>query len=353
MVTFAGMKDTMNMSIIWVVLIVLGAFCQTVLAVSSNFIASPELGDEDWTNAVNWDNGVPNSRTDAGIANSVRIGAATSAATNRLRVGWGSLAEYSPTGLLTVEGDLTVHHSIVLGSDGDGANGTMVVEAGATVDNLSMASSGKFSVGANGIAELFVSGTIKSDSMEITNWESFGSIGTVHVLPGGVVDLAGRLTVDFGFGTGSLIISPGGSLSTGENWGGWLDTWELSGAIRAMPGASLVVTNHAMNSGRTYTAVGFVESDFNEDGDVDGADFLAWQRGTEYPGYAYKSEGDANNDYFIDGLDLEIWKIQFGGETGIVTVVTPVPETATGLLAIGALVTTIGCGFRPRSCLGI
>jgi len=220
---------------------------------SSNFVLSP--GDDDWTNAANWDQGLPDLATDVGIADSARIGVATSAEANILRVGWASLAAFNETGLLTVEGDLTVYHSIRLGSDGTGVNGTMVVEAGATVDNLSMAAVGEFWVGATGTAELFVLGTINSASMDITNWQDPGTTtGTVNVLPGGVVNLAGRLTVGGWGGNASLLISPGGSLSTGDNWSGMLDSWELSGAIRATLGATLVVTPHTTDAGRTYTA---------------------------------------------------------------------------------------------------
>ena len=55
-------------------------------------------------------------------------------------------------------------------------------------------------------------------------------------------------------------------------------------------------------------------ADFDSDGDVDGADFLAWQRGFGTPG-ANKPDGDADNDNDVDAIDLVVWADQYGGLT--------------------------------------
>jgi len=54
-------------------------------------------------------------------------------------------------------------------------------------------------------------------------------------------------------------------------------------------------------------------ADFDEDNDVDGFDFLAWQRGfgTESP-LAAKSDGDADHDNDVDSADLGFWQDQYG-----------------------------------------
>ncbi len=55
-------------------------------------------------------------------------------------------------------------------------------------------------------------------------------------------------------------------------------------------------------------------SDFNNDGTVDGADFLIWQQNNgeaALPGD--KSTGDANGDLAVDGDDLGEWQDHFGG----------------------------------------
>ena len=73
-------------------------------------------------------------------------------------------------------------------------------------------------------------------------------------------------------------------------------------------------------------------ADFDGDLDVDGEDFLIWQRGAGIG--ATLSQGDANGDAIVDGLDLDVWKEQFGmpdGPSG--TNAGAVPEPNTLLLA--------------------
>ncbi|BBO31262.1 hypothetical protein [Lacipirellula parvula] len=53
-------------------------------------------------------------------------------------------------------------------------------------------------------------------------------------------------------------------------------------------------------------------ADFNNDGIVDGADFLAWQRGFGASGNATAAQGDADLDRDVDADDLAIWRTRFG-----------------------------------------
>ncbi len=87
------------------------------------------------------------------------------------------------------------------------------------------------------------------------------------------------------------------------------------------------------------TAISVADAaDFDEDGDVDGIDFLAWQRGTPLPGFATKSEGDANGDKFVNEIDLGIWQDEFGNGAAAMAALASVPEPATLLLfAMGSL----------------
>ena len=68
-----------------------------------------------------------------------------------------------------------------------------------------------------------------------------------------------------------------------------------------------------VNFGNHYTAPAGLAGDFDGDGDVDGRDFLAWQRGygTQAPD-ATKSDGDADGDTDVDGDDLTVWQGQYG-----------------------------------------
>ncbi len=67
-------------------------------------------------------------------------------------------------------------------------------------------------------------------------------------------------------------------------------------------------------------------ADFDTDGDVDGFDFLAWQRGFATPSAA-KLDGDADNDLDVDNQDLIIWQSQFGTSAAIAAAGTSAPQS--------------------------
>lgn len=56
----------------------------------------------------------------------------------------------------------------------------------------------------------------------------------------------------------------------------------------------------------------FGDADFDDDSDVDGNDFLTWQRGLGTATGATNSIGDANADGIVDDGDLNYWKVQQG-----------------------------------------
>ena len=76
------------------------------------------------------------------------------------------------------------------------------------------------------------------------------------------------------------------------------------------------------------------DADFDSDGDIDGEDFLIWQRGLGATGQTSNANGDADGNGTVEGSDLEFWKDQFGGASSIVGAV-PEP-TSLSLLAAGA-----------------
>ena len=88
------------------------------------------------------------------------------------------------------------------------------------------------------------------------------------------------------------------------------------------------------NNGGTFvlepTTIGLLPGDFDNDGDVDGVDFLAWQTGYYTAAGALRGDGDSDNDGDVDGVDFLAW------QTGYPTNVNP--ELATlGLLLLGGL----------------
>lgn len=74
-------------------------------------------------------------------------------------------------------------------------------------------------------------------------------------------------------------------------------------------------------------------ADFDDDGDVDGVDYLAWQRGMDVPTLAGAVHGDANHDGQVTGADLAIWQNQYAASTSASTQAVPEPTSA-GLLLV-------------------
>ncbi|MCA9234667.1 MAG: hypothetical protein KDA44_04320 [Planctomycetales bacterium] len=75
-------------------------------------------------------------------------------------------------------------------------------------------------------------------------------------------------------------------------------------------------------------------ADFNDDGNVDGADFLTWQRGFGTTGTATLGDGDANGDGNVDATDLNVWSEQFGTTGLVAPVANTAPEPTALLLAL-------------------
>lgn len=73
-----------------------------------------------------------------------------------------------------------------------------------------------------------------------------------------------------------------------------------------------------------------VNADFDGDGDVDGRDFLRWQRGYGLGGQTTNANGDANGDGIVNGADLAIWQGQYG--SGALAAAVAVPEPNSWLL---------------------
>ncbi len=79
--------------------------------------------------------------------------------------------------------------------------------------------------------------------------------------------------------------------------------------------------------------LGGTPGDFDNDGDVDGDDFLAWQEGFGISSGALREDGDANGDGAVNQEDYDLWDSNFGtGEVAGAVVSTTVPEPACLLL---------------------
>ncbi|MDZ4656545.1 MAG: SUMF1/EgtB/PvdO family nonheme iron enzyme [Bythopirellula sp.] len=78
-------------------------------------------------------------------------------------------------------------------------------------------------------------------------------------------------------------------------------------------------------------------ADFDQDTDVDGRDFLIWQRGFGLSGQLDNNLGDANFDGTIDELDLVVWQDQYAIGP-LVAEITAIPEPSSLLLVVVASV---------------
>lgn len=94
--------------------------------------------------------------------------------------------------------------------------------------------------------------------------------------------------------------------------------------------------NLATIAGNQFVSAPVPSADFDDDGDVDGADLLAWQRG----------QGDADGNGVVDGVDLAVWRSQFGAATAV-SAGQAAPEPTAGHLLI-ALAASLICGRALR-----
>ncbi|NOZ39766.1 MAG: hypothetical protein GXP24_06020 [Planctomycetes bacterium] len=94
----------------------------------------------------------------------------------------------------------------------------------------------------------------------------------------------------------------------------------------------------------------FVEpqADFDADGDIDGSDFLAWQRGFGITSGATLTEGDADGNGAVDAADFEEWQSQFGAVLEPVIAAATSSSTPASFAAQAQALLLDGAAFRLR-----
>ncbi len=122
----------------------------------------------------------------------------------------------------------------------------------------------------------------------------------------------------------------------GSNLGGSL--WFDNALVEVFANAAAVTPN--TNPDPVLSEVN-EKADFDNDGDVDGADFLIWQRGFGIGTQNF--EGDADFSGNVDGTDLAIWQNLYG--TGPLAAIGSVPEPSSVMLL---LVSVLSCGGTRR-----
>ena len=133
-------------------------------------------------------------------------------------------------------------------------------------------------------------------------------------------------------------------VATGNPYDG--GTWARSGS--GISNRNLVNdTWHSLAFTPTFSNQAFAQNaiaapvsgnaDFDGDGDVDGRDFLAWQRGFGTTTGALPEQGDANGDGAVNEADLALWTEQYSwsdqyGNNPSSLNTLAIPEPSTGLL---------------------
>ena len=100
------------------------------------------------------------------------------------------------------------------------------------------------------------------------------------------------------------------------------------------------------NTGAIYKVVAVTPGDYNQDGNVDAADYIVWRKTLGQSGVGLAADG--NNNGSIDSGDFDVWRAQFGQNAGSgagTGANAPVPEPA--MLAM-IITVAAGCGFRRR-----
>jgi hypothetical protein len=87
--------------------------------------------------------------------------------------------------------------------------------------------------------------------------------------------------------------------------------------------------------------------DFDGDGDVDGADFVAWQTNFPKSSSAVLAAGDADGDGDVDGADFVVWQTNFPFTPGQGQSSVPEPAAA-WLFSMGSVIALLRCGRQRK-----
>jgi hypothetical protein len=121
-----------------------------------------------------------------------------------------------------------------------------------------------------------------------------------------------------------------------------IDLFDWTGVTPS--GAFSVASPYVWNLSNLYTTgevtltvlPGAVLGDFNGDSIVDATFLASWKTGFGKTDAATRAHGDADGDHDVDGEDYLLWQRQSGSSATTVSANAPVPEPATSMLFIAA-----------------
>jgi len=207
------------------------------------------------------------------------------------------------------------------------ARGNAVVGANTPVYNMKLGQQEKIADGFNDLWD----GSLDS----IPAYDEFGQLRTLDPWTGSLPSGLRAAGSTLGHASGTAWCGRPSLIN-----GNWITFFE--------PSTQSLLAVYALSETITVT-----DADFNQDNQVDGLDFLAWQRGVGGP--ASLANGDANGDGNVDGADLAIWEQSYGEEvTFNAAAILAVPEPSAALLvAIGLIVAASGHHRLPKPSLTV
>ena len=161
--------------------------------------------------------------------------------------------------------------------------------------------------------------------------DSIISAGDAGVLATNLSPFSGATTLEAGDSHGFTAIL--NTTTAGE----YAASYTLSFSDENLPGAASLGSLTLHLSGQVIASATIDSGDFDDDNDVDGADFLHWQRGVGTPNAA-SDDGDANGDQVVDAADLAVWSGQFGENPSPLSAVPEPAVVAMAMIGVAALI---------------
>ncbi|QEG36829.1 beta strand repeat-containing protein [Bythopirellula goksoeyrii] len=214
------------------------------------------------------------------------------------------------TGTLRVipNNQVTVAGNVIMSGDGrlegTGLTATLVDnQAGTVAPGLSagiMTLDANYNQLAAGTLEIEIGGTDNSNP----NAPQFDQL-----VVNGAADIAGGLAVSLIDAGSGLYVPDDGDLFEIVS-----ATGEMTSSLSNFTVPTLVDNSWLLSQidDSLFLRVAEHLADFDSDMDVDGRDFLIWQRGFGITVGATKANGDSNGDGAVDAADLDNWKLQYG-----------------------------------------
>ncbi len=117
--------------------------------------------------------------------------------------------------------------------------------------------------------------------------------------------------------------------------------------------ASVLLSNLQIENARSIIDSVLTPGDFDGDGDVDGRDFLVWQRQVGQTGYypLQQQAADTNADGIVDVADLALWQQYYGyvSPLGLIVASVPVPEPMSLHLSTLFILAALGTSRLPKN----